>query len=104
DPLEPRDGVRVEVGRIALARFENPQGLESIGNSLYRETDLSQPPIDGFPGDEGMGQVLGGWLEASNVDVAAEMSGLVLAKRGYQLNLTAYRTIEDMLSEVNNVT
>lgn len=103
-PFEPRDGVRVEVGQIQLARFANPAGLEAIGNSLYRETAVSQPPILGNPGLDGMGTVLSGWLEASNVDIATEMTGLVMAKRGYQLNLIAFRTIEEMLSNANNVT
>jgi flagellar basal-body rod protein FlgG len=102
--FEARDGVRVEVGRIELARFPNPQGLEAIGHSLYRETPLSQEPITNHPGEEGMGMVFSGWLEAANVDIATEMTGLVVAKRGYQLNLIAYRTIEEMLSQANDVT
>jgi flagellar basal-body rod protein FlgG len=104
DEFAARDGVREEVGRIEIARFPNVQGLEAIGNSLYRETALSQEPIVGFPGEDGLGQVHSGWLEASNTDIATEMTGLVVAKRGYQLNLIAYRTIEEMLSQANDVT
>lgn len=103
-PFDPRDGVRVSVGFIELARFSNPAGLEAIGNSRFRETALSQAPITGTPGLDGMGTVLSGWLEASNVDIATEMTGLVMAKRGYQMNMVAYRTIEDMLSKANDVT
>jgi flagellar basal-body rod protein FlgG len=103
-PFDPRDGIRVAVGQIELARFSNPAGLESIGNSRYRETPESQPPIFGEPGADGMGTVFSGWLEASNVDIATEMTGLVMAKRGYQLNLVAFRTIEEMLSQANDVT
>jgi len=103
-PFDPRDGVRVVVGQIELARFSNPAGLESIGNSRYRETPESQAPITGQPGVEGMGTVFSGWLEASNVDIATEMTGLVMAKRGYQLNLVAFRTIEEMLTKANDVT
>jgi len=103
-PFDPRDGVRVVVGQIELARFSNPAGLESIGNSRYRETPESQAPITGKPGVDGTGTVFSGWLEASNVDIATEMTGLVMAKRGYQLNLVAFRTIEEMLTKANDVT
>ena len=104
DEFAARDGVREVVGTIELARFSNPAGLESIGNSRYRETAESQPPINGVPGQDGMGVVFSGWLEASNVDIATEMTGLVMAKRGYQLNLVAFRTIEEMLTQANDVT
>lgn len=102
-PEAPRDGVREEVGRVGLTRFVNPAGLESIGRNLYLATAEAQPPIDGFPGEDGMGEVLSGWLEASNVDVSTEMISLVLASRAYQLNLTAYRTVEEMLSGANQL-
>jgi flagellar basal-body rod protein FlgG len=102
-PNDPRDGKRVEAGKIALVRFSNPVGLESIGNSMFRETPDSQAPIEGPAGQDGMGTVLSGWLEASNVDIATEMTGLVMAKRGFQLNMVAYQTIEEMLKQVNQV-
>ncbi len=103
-PFDPRDGVREVVGQIQLARFPNPAGLEAIGNSRYRETPESQAPVTGVPGQDGIGTVFSGWLEASNVDIATEMTGLVMAKRGYQLNVVAFRTIEDMLTQANDVT
>ncbi|MFA7250114.1 MAG: flagellar hook-basal body complex protein [Dehalococcoidia bacterium] len=101
--FEPRDGKREVVGQIKTVRFLNPSGLEATGNSLYRETPESQPPIEGIPGKEGLGTVHSGWVEASNVDIATEMTGLVFAKRGFQLNLVAYKTIEEMLKQVNQV-
>ncbi|PKN81511.1 MAG: flagellar basal body rod protein FlgG [Chloroflexi bacterium HGW-Chloroflexi-9] len=104
DDFAARDGVREVVGQMELARFPNPSGLAAIGNSRYRETPESQAPIFGRPGEDGMGSVFSGWLEASNVDIATEMTGLVMAKRGYQLNLVAYRTIEEMLTKANDVT
>ncbi len=102
-PYEPRDGKRVIAGQIDIYRFPNPGGLAAIGNSRFRETPESQAAIEGKPGSNGMGIVYSGWLEASNVDIATEMTGLVIAKRGYQLNLVAYKTIEEMLSKVNQV-
>ncbi len=102
-PYEPRDGKRVVAGQIELCRFSTPQGLAAIGNSRFLATPESQEPIQGKPGVDGMGVVYSGWLEASNVDIATEMTGLVIAKRGYQLNLVAYKTVEEMLSKVNQV-
>lgn len=101
--FEARDGKREVVGQINIVRFLNPGGLSAIGNSLYRETPESQPPIEGIPGKDSLGTVNSGWLEASNVDIATEMTGLVFAKRGFQLNMVAYKTIEDMLKQVNQV-
>ena len=102
-PGDPRDGIRVTVGRIGLSRFVNPGGLESIGDSLFQETEASQPAIDGFPAEDGLGEVLSGWLEASNVDIATEMTSLVLASRAYQLNVAAFQTLEQMLTDANQL-
>ena len=66
-------------------------------------TEESQEPIDGFPGEDGLGEVYSGWLEASNVDIATEMTSLVLASRAYQLNVMAYQTLEQMLTDANQL-
>ena len=102
-PDAPRDGIRVDVGRIGLTRFVNPGGLESIGENLFQATEASQEPIDGFPSEDGLGEVFSGWLESSNVDIATEMTSLVLASRAYQLNIVAYQTLEQMLSDANQL-
>ena len=92
------DGVIESIGRLELTRFDVPTGLVSIGNNLYVESAVAAP-TDGFPGEAGMGTVAGGFLEASNVDIAEEMSSLMIASRVYQLNLAAYRTIQEMLEQ-----
>lgn len=97
------DGSREEVGRIELVRFPNPTGLDSIGQNLFEETADSQALVAGFPGEDGIGELVSGFLEASNVDVAGEMTSLVVASRAYQMNLSAYRTIEDMLEQANQL-
>jgi len=102
-PDAPRDGIREIAGTLKLVRFSNPSGLDSIGRNLFVETDESQPPISGLPSVDGMGQVLSGFLEASNVSVAQEMTSLVIAMRSYQLNLSAFRTIEEMLANANEL-
>jgi flagellar basal-body rod protein FlgG len=96
-PGDPRDGRRETVGTVALVRFPNPAGLTSIGQNLFAESPASQAPIEGVPGVDGLGTVYSGWLEAANVDVAEEMTNLTFANRGYQLNVTTYQTIQDML-------
>ena len=102
-PDEPRDGTRETVGQIELSRFVNPQGLASIGSNLFVETAQSLAPINALPGEGGMGQARNGWTEGSNVQMANEMTQLVLASRAYQLNLAAYRTIDEMLNNANQL-
>ena len=102
-PDEVADGVREVVGQLQLSRFDDPTGLLSIGASLYIESVDSGPPIDGAPAADGMGTVAVGVLEGSNVDLAAEMSSLVIASRAYQLNLAAYRSVEEMLTDANQL-
>lgn len=103
DPEAPRDGVVEVIGRLVLTRFADQGSLASIGNNLFVETETSQAPIDGFPGEDGHGQVVSGFLEGSNVDIAQEMSAMMIANRAYQLNLAAYRTIQEMLEQANEL-
>jgi flagellar basal-body rod protein FlgG len=100
-----RDGETqlVEIGRIELARFVNPEGLEAIGQTLFRATAASGAPIAGRPGEAGFGQLVGYALEAANVDLADEMSSLVLAQRAYGLSLKALQTADEMLGLANNL-
>lgn len=97
------DGSREEIGRIGLVRFPNPTRLDSIGLNLFEETAESGSPFAGFPGDSGIGELASGFLEGSNVDLAGEMTSLVIASRAYQMNLSAYRTIEEMLEQANQL-
>ena len=103
DPDAPTGGVVEVVGRLVLTRFADQGSLASIGHNLFVETEASQAPIDGFPGEDGRGQAVSGFLEGSNVDLAQEMSAMVIANRAYQLNLAAYRTIQEMLEQANEL-
>lgn len=103
-PDDARDGIEEDIGTLEIVRFVFPSALESIGYNLYQESVDSQPPIPGTPGEEGMGLIVNGFLEGSNVSIAEEMLSLVAASRAYQLNLNAYRTIQEMLSEANEMT
>ena len=74
------------VGQILLARFNNPEGLLSIGKNLFVETDVSGFPITGVPGEDGLGQLLSGSLEGSNVSLDRERVDLVFAQRALDIN------------------
>lgn len=102
-PGDPRDGKRVVVGNVTLVRFPNPSGLTAIGQNLFQESPESQAPIEGAPAVEGMGDIYSGWLEAANVDIAEEMTNLTFANRGYQLNVTTYQTIQEMLRKAGEL-
>ncbi|RME01613.1 MAG: flagellar basal-body rod protein FlgG [Calditrichaeota bacterium] len=88
----------VEVGRIELAKFVNPAGLESIGGNIYLPTVASGEPLTGSPGTENLGTLRQGFLEMSNVQVVEEMVNLIVAQRAYEINSKAIRTADEMLN------
>lgn len=93
----------VEIGQIELALFTNPAGLRALGGNLYEQTDASGEPTVGTPGQDGLGQLLQGFLEASNVDVVQEMVNLITAQRAYELNSKMVQASEEMLQIATNV-
>lgn len=100
---EPGDALFQEIGQIELARFVNPGGLLAMGKSLFLETDASGAPIVGQPGEEGVGTVIQGSLEMSNVQVVEEMVGMITAQRAYEASSKAIRTADDLLSIANSM-
>jgi flagellar basal-body rod protein FlgG len=92
-----------EVGQIQLRRFINSSGLEALGAGLYRSTELSGQPQLGNPGSEGLGELMGGALEASNVDVAEELISMIMAQRSYELTSKAISTSDEMLQVTNRL-
>jgi len=93
----------VEIGRIELARFLNPNGLLAIGENQYVETPASGEAITGFAQDEGFGRIMQGALEASNVEIVQEMTDMIAAQRAYEINAKAIRTGEDMMQVTNDI-
>ncbi len=89
-------GEPIEIGRIELARFTNPTGLQALGENLYSETAASGPPLVGFPQDAGFGRVLSGALEASNVEIVQEMVDMIAALRAYEIGSRALQSSEEM--------
>lgn len=89
-------GQTVEIGRIELARFVNPSGLTALGQNLFSETPASGEATAGYPQDDGMGRLVQGHLEGSNVEIVQEMVDMISAQRAYELNSKAVKTAEDM--------
>jgi flagellar basal-body rod protein FlgG len=92
-------------GQIQLANFQNPAGLDSLGRNLYKPTDASGDPTVGNPGgQEGMGTLLQGYLEQSNVSVVEEFINLIVSQRAYEANSKVVKAADDMYQQINNLT
>jgi len=96
-------GAGSSIGEIELYDFTNPAGLISLGHNLYRQTDASGEAIAGTPGSDGMGTLVQGFLEISNVDVVEEMVAMIMAQRAYEINSKAIQTCDSMLQVANNI-
>jgi flagellar basal-body rod protein FlgG len=92
-----------QVGRIELALFQNPSGLENIGKSLFLPTQSSGDAVTGTPGENGLGTLLEGYTEQSNVSVVEEMVNMIVSQRAYEANSKVIRTADDMFTQANNV-
>jgi flagellar basal-body rod protein FlgG len=97
------EGVGDVLGEIELYGFPNPAGLSSLGQNLYSATDASGEAIVGTPGSEGMGTILQGFVEQSNVDVVEEMVSMIMAQRAYEINSKSIQTADSMLQTANNL-
>ena len=82
----PGDTTPSELGQITLVNFTNPAGLEALGGNLYRETVASGEPVEGVPGEEGLGTLKQGVLEGSNVQVVEAMVNMIAIQRAYEAN------------------
>lgn len=91
------------IAQIAVAKFENNEGLFKVGKNLFKESRNSGQPAIGKPGESGRGEVLSKSLELSNVDIANEFVGLMTAQRNFQANARTLTTADQMLQEVLNI-
>lgn len=85
------------LGQLTLAGFTNQKGLEAIGSNLFLETGASGPPRVATPGLEGLGTLRHGYLEESSVDAVREITELIKAQRGYELNAKVITAADQML-------
>lgn len=86
-----------------LAKFVNPNGLESIGGNLFVETAASGAPETDVAGAEGYGNVKQGFLESSNVQVVEEMVKMIVAQRAYETNTKTIQAADEMLGMANSL-
>jgi len=93
-----------QIGQVTLVRFVNPSGMSSEGGNMFRPTTSSGDPQTLTPGDNGAGEILQGFIERSNVDVANELIQLILAQRAFEVNSRAIKTSDEMLNTTNNLT
>jgi len=91
------------VGTLQMARFPNPAGLSSEGDNLYAQTDASGTATTGTPGENGLGSILSGFLEKSNVQMVSELVNLITAQRAYEINSRAIKVGDDMLRTANGI-
>jgi flagellar basal-body rod protein FlgG len=92
-----------QVGTIQLARFVNPGGLLAQGHNLFIPTAASGDPTTGTAGQDGLGTLLQGFVEGSNVNVVEEMVGLITSQRAYEINSKAIHTADEMMQTANNL-
>jgi len=98
--LVPGSTTPTQVGSIQLADFINPTGLQAVGENLFLETASSGSPSTGTPGLNGLGTVIQGALETSNVNVVEELVNMIETQRAYEMNSKAIQTTDRMLQFV----
>lgn len=91
------------LGQLSLVTFANEKGLEATGANLFLETSASGPPLTGSPGESGLGTLRQGYLEESSVDAVREVTELIKAQRGYELNAKVITAADQMLSATTQV-
>lgn len=91
----------LNLGQLEIATFINPPGLEAIGDNLFLETPASGDPILGIAGEEGVGTILQGYLENSNVNPVTEITNLIVAQRAYEMNSNVITASDEMLQALN---
>ena len=85
------------LGQFTLSGFVNPMGLEAMGSNLFLESPASGAPFSAAPGSDGLGALRQGYLESSSVDAVREISELIEAQRGYELNAKVISAADQML-------
>ena len=91
-----------QIGSIQLADFTNAGGLQPIGENLYKETVSSGTALPGTPGLTGLGTLIGGALESSNVNIVEELVNMIETQRAYEMNSRAISTTDQMLQYASN--
>ncbi len=100
----PAQTTAQQAGQIQVAVFANPSGLNSLGQSLFQQTESSGAPVIGPPGgQDGQGTLLQGYIEQSNVSIVQEFVNLIVSQRAYEANSKVVKAADDMYQQVNNL-
>jgi flagellar basal-body rod protein FlgG len=94
---------QVDLGQIDLVSFANPSGMQAAGGTLYVAGPESGDAHSGAPSTDGLGTLQSGYLESSNVDMTTELTTLMLAQRGFELNSRIVQAADQMLQTVNSL-
>lgn len=97
------DTTSTELGNLDLVDFINESGLIAIGRNLFRETEASGAAIVGTPGTDGIGTLLQGYIEQSNVNLVEEMTQMITTQRAYEINSNVITTSDEMMKTVTNM-
>ena len=91
------------LGQFNLTGFANAKGLEALGGNLFAETEASGPPLVATPGSDGLGRLRQGYLEDSSVDAVREITELIEAQRGYEMNAKVISAADQMMGATTQV-
>lgn len=91
------------LGQLTLTGFSNAKGLEAIGSNLFLPTEASGAPLSNVPGQDGLGSLRQGYLEDSSVDPVREITELIEAQRGYELNSKVISAADQMLASTTQI-
>ncbi|MDE3028240.1 MAG: flagellar hook-basal body complex protein, partial [Paracoccaceae bacterium] len=92
-----------QIGQLTLAGFTNEEGLQATGSNLFLESTASGPPQVSAPGQNGLGTLRQGYLEESSVDSVREVTELIQAQRGYEMNAKVITAADQMLQATTQV-
>jgi flagellar basal-body rod protein FlgG len=97
------EGAIIEVGTVQLTRFPNPSGLTSHGNNIWLESDSSGAAQVGAAGAENYGTISAYRVEQSNVDLAQEMTHIMILQRSFSMSIKAFQQTDTMISQAINL-
>ena len=97
------NGQQATVGQLAMASIRNPESLIAAGNNNYLISGRTSTPAVGLPSTGGRGDVVGGALENSTVDIAREFTNLIVLQRGYQANAKIVTTVDELSQDTINL-
>jgi flagellar hook protein FlgE len=97
------NGRSLALGQVAIANFDNPQGLQQLGNTNWAETYASGQAMRGQAGNSGFGMIQSGALEASNVDITEQLVNMITAQRNFQANAQMISTADAITQTIINI-